>query len=101
MQYGSIRKGTIMTTAYILIGILIIPAYWHGLKTLTWFDSILVITTSNMTVNFLLLFFLYGVVCNRWTRKMSKRKGWAIWLTGLVLLLVVFRFVGGYETIVG
>ena len=91
----------LMTVAYILIGILIIPAYWHGLKTLTWFDSTLTITTSNMTVNFLLLFFLYGVVCDRATRKMSKRKGWTIWIVGLIILLVIFRFVGGYETIIG
>ena len=87
--------------AYVTIGCLMIPAYWYGRDTMLWFDSYVTITKTNMTLNFLLLFFFYGVLCDRLTKKMSKRKGWIIWLIGLVLIMILFRFVGGYATIFG
>lgn len=90
-----------MTVAYIVLGILLVPAYWYGRETMIWFAPYIMVYETYTTLNFFLLFFLYGVACDRMTRHMSKRKGWLIWIAGLVLLMVMFRFVGGYETVIG
>ena len=95
------KPKTIITISYIFIGLLIVPAYLYGRSIMIWFDSYVMVTKTNMTLNFLLLFFFYGVLCDRLTKKMSKRKGWVIWGIGLVILMLFFRFAGGYETIFG
>jgi len=91
---------TITILAYIAIVCLMIPAYWYGREVMTWFAPYIMVYESYTTLNFFLLFFLYGVACDRYTKGMSKRKGWTIWIVGLVLLMALFKFVGGYETII-
>ena len=64
-----------------------------------WFASYVSVLETNITMNFVLLFFFWGVVCDRMNKKRSKKAGWIIWGIGMVILMVVFRFVGGYQTI--
>jgi hypothetical protein len=63
----------------------------------TWFTSV----KTDITFNFVLLFFFYGILCDRLTKKMSRRKGWIVWAVGMALLMLFFRFVGGYSTNLG
>lgn len=56
---------------------------------------------SPITLNFALFLFMYGVVTDRATKKMKRWKSWLLWGIGLILILLFFRFVGGYETIFG
>ena len=90
-----------MLAVYIILGVLLVPAYWFGREAMIWFAPYIMVYEANVTLNFLLLFFFYGIACDRMTKHMSRRKGWFIWLTGLVILMIFFRFVGGYETIAG
>jgi len=95
------NRNTMMLTVYIITGCLIIPAYWYGHSIMTWFAPYIMVYKADATLNFFLLFFLYGVLCDKMTKKMSKRKGWIIWGAGLVILMLFFRFAGGYATIIG
>jgi uncharacterized membrane protein YGL010W len=56
---------------------------------------------SPITLNFALFLFLYGVTEARLTRKWKPWKSWLLWGVGLMVIMLFFRFVGGYETIFG
>jgi hypothetical protein len=86
---------------YSLIIVTAASGYWFVRSVMidqqTWF----VVLKSNITLNFVLLFFLYGVLCDKITKRVSKKKAWMVWGAGLLILLLFFRFVGGYETVFG
>lgn len=52
------------------------------------------IMSSTVTLNFVILFFLYGLVCDKYTKNMSKRKAWIIWIVGMLVLVVLLRILG-------
>jgi len=49
------------------------------------------------TLNFILLFFLWGLMSDKLTKRMSKRKGWLVFLAGIFVLILFFQLVGGFE----
>ena len=54
-------------------------------------------TTSNITVNYVLALYLYGVGADRLARRIGSRKAWAFWATGLVVIIMALRYVFGWE----
>jgi len=66
-------------------------------------DAWLYVIKSDITINFLLLFYLWGhfsdVYCKKkgWTLK--DKRGWLVWGAGLILLILFFNIVGGYTAI--
>jgi uncharacterized membrane protein len=89
------------TVLPILLILGIAMSYYPVRETMILQRSWYVATQTNVTLNFILFFFFYGVICDRMTKKMSRRKGWIIWATGMALLMVFFKIVGGYPTIFG
>lgn len=59
----------------------------------TYFRAII----SNVTLNLVLLYGIWGFYIDKATKKMSKRKGWAIFFIGIIAITLFFRFVGGYD----
>ena len=90
-----------LLVTYIIMLLLLPFAYWWGRENMLWFAPYITFHTSNITLNFVLFLFLYGIVCDKYTKHMSRRKGWIIWLVGFVVIIIVFRFIGGYETVIG
>jgi uncharacterized membrane protein len=62
-----------------------------------WIETII----SPITVNVVLFLFMWGVVADKRTKGMSRKKGWLIWGLGFVAIIIVFRFIGGMPTIFG
>jgi len=63
----------------------------------TW----LYIMESNVTLNFALLFFLWGIACDKFTKGKGRAYQWIVFGIGVAVLILFFRFVGGYETLIG
>lgn len=82
---------------YVLLGILTLFSYVYGWRILTaiGFQT----TIYQITVVFLIFLYMIGVALDKYTKKMSKRKGWVVYLVGLVLVILVFKYIGGMETI--
>lgn len=59
------------------------------------------VVRSDITLNFVVLFFLYGLLCDRYTKGQSKKKSWVIWGGGLAILVLAFKFLGDMPTIFG
>lgn len=54
---------------------------------------------SNLTVNFLLGMYLYGVVIDRWVQsRIGKVKGWLVWTAGVAVIVVSLKYVFGWAT---
>jgi len=98
---NSSRKRYWYPVAYIAIVIAVLLSYSSVRETMILQQTWLTLVKSNITLNFVLFLFLYGIFCDRLTKKMSCRKGWIIWGIGLMVLIFFFRFVGGFETILG
>ena len=62
-------------------------------------DAWLWIIKSNVTFNFILFYFLWGLASDKFTKHMPKWKGWLIFGIGLLIISSVFKFAGGMETI--
>lgn len=86
---------------YSLLILTTVSGYWFVREVMTDQQTWFLAMKSNITLNFVLLFFFYGILCDRLTKKVSKKKAWMVWGGGLLILLLFFRFVGGYETIFG
>lgn len=83
--------------SYVIIA-LFIPAYWYGVELLTLQQTYYVAILSKVSVNIILLFGLAGHYVSRYTKGMSKWKGWAIWFVVMLILILFFKYVGGLET---
>lgn len=93
------HKNKLWIPAYILVGALAIYLYFPAKEHMIVQDAWIWIIKSNVTFNFILFFFIYGVILDKITKKMSRKKAWAILIAGAVLIVVAFQFAGGYETI--
>lgn len=86
---------------YVLLGIATIIAYPIAralmIEDIAWYYKII----SNITVNFVLLLFLYGVTVDKMTKHMSRKKGWIIWGIGFIVLILFFKYVAQWPTIFG
>lgn len=56
---------------------------------------------SGVTLNIILLYFIWGVLSDKLTKGKSKRYSWTVFFIGIFVLTLIFRFVGGLETILG
>lgn len=79
----------------VLATILYLPAREHMIVQDAW----IWIIKSNVTFNFILFFFLWGIISDKYTKHMKKWQGWLIFSVGLVAIVLMFHFWGGYETI--
>lgn len=86
---------------YVLIVSFAILSYAPAKALLTTQDAVVTVIKSPITVNFVLLLFLWGLVADKVTKRVSRRKGWLLWLVGFVAIILVYRFIGGYETLFG
>lgn len=83
---------------YITAGLMILPAYYWGWQILTDERTSFVAIMSQLTVNFVLFLFLYGNIIEKYTKKMSKLKGWLIWALAMTVVIFIF-WASGMETI--
>jgi hypothetical protein len=95
----NILKKIPISVYFALITLLLIPCYYYGWNILTNTITSYLSVMSNITVNFVLFLFLYGIIVDKYTKKMSKRKGWLIFIIGFIILVLFFKYVGGMETI--
>jgi len=82
---------------YGLLAIATILSYIYGWNILTaiGFQT----TIYQITVVFLIFLYIIGKTLDKITKKMPKAKGWAVYFTGLILVILVFKYIGGMETI--
>jgi len=83
---------------YCLVGLLAMPAYIFGWQLLTDQTTSYVAIISKVTVNLMLLFLMVGIYIDRYTKKMSRWKGWLVWAIVTTALILFFKYVGGIET---
>lgn len=63
----------------------------------TW----LYVVESNITLNFVIFLFIGGLLCDHFTKGKSKRYQWTVTIIVMVIVFMFFRFVAGYETVIG
>ena len=63
----------------------------------TW----LYIIESNITLNFVLFLFMWGVVSDRITKGKPRKVQWIVFGVGMIAIILFFRFVGDFPTIIG
>jgi len=75
-----------------------IPARTHMASQWAWTWII----KSNVTLNFILIFFIWGILCDKLSKERgwstSGRRSWLLFALGIVLLIFVFKYLGGYPT---
>lgn len=81
----------------VLIGLAYMPARAIMIKQETAFNVIL----SNVTLNLVLLYGIWGLFIDKATKNKPRWFGWTVFFVGLVVLTLIFRFLGGMETIIG
>lgn len=81
----------------VLIGLAYMPARAIMIRQETAFNVIL----SNVTLNLVLLYGIWGLFIDKVTRNKPRWFGWTVFFIGLAVLTLIFRFLGGMETIIG
>ena len=84
---------------YIVLGVGVVVSYFPAREVMKLQTAWMWVVKSDVTLNFVVLFFLYGLGCDKLTRQMSRKKRWWVWAVGLVLLIIAFATVGGMPTI--
>lgn len=98
MQLKKAIGNIILKYYFIIFSILMIPAYIYGQSILTEQSTYFLAYNSKFTVNIVILFGLAGYYVSRYTKGMSKWKGWAIWFVVMLVLILFFKYVGRLET---
>ena len=80
------------------IGFSYIPARTHMISQWAWTW----IVKSNVTLNFILIFFIWGLLCDKISKERgwstSGSKSWLLFLVGIIALIFIFKVLGGYPT---
>ncbi len=84
--------------SYPVLFLLMIPAYIYGRSILISQDTTYTVFNSMLTVNIVIVFFIIGTAIDKYTKNMPKWKGWGIWAVGTLLMILMFKYVGGLET---
>lgn len=80
--------------------IVLLPlAYWYGYSVLTDQATSFTAVLSNLTANFTIFLYLFGLMIGKATKHMTRRKGWAVWAVCMLLMTMVLKFVFGWETL--
>jgi hypothetical protein len=98
LQIPKVIRQRALPICYILIAIFAIFSYLPVRDAMIVQSAWIWIVNSQVTLNLIALFFLYGLLSDRYTKKMSKKKGWLIWAIGFVILVLILRFSGGIST---
>jgi len=64
-------------------------------------DAWFTVIKGPIPLNFILFLFLWGIAADRYSKTVSQRKGWLIWGIGTAVILMAYRFLGGYGTLFG
>lgn len=83
---------------YGAIGIAMVASYMNVKDILLRQDAWVEVMQSPMTLNVVLLLFVWGVFADKTTKKMPRWKGWLIWGIGYAALILVLATVGGVPT---
>lgn len=87
---------------FAVVAVWTIAGYYPAIHEMRFFDRVwMIVRKGPLTVNLVLFLFLYGVIADRYTKKMKKWQSWLIWGVGIIAVIMFFRFVGGYNTIFG
>ena len=86
---------------YLALGIGAIASYAPMKSVMIVQTAWINIVESPVTLNFFFIFVFWGLAADRYTKKMAKWKGWAIWAGGQIAIMLFFRIVGGYKTLWG
>jgi len=80
------------------VGFSYLPARTHMASQWAWTW----IVKSNVTLNFILIFFIWGLLTDKISKdrgwSTSGKKSWGLFLVGIVFLIFVFKYLGGYPT---
>lgn len=100
--YSQMARNTYIQVAiFLLVGVLASISYYQAKSLMIVQDAWIWIIKSNVTANFILFLFMWGVFIDYATRDMPKKKGWAIWAVTLSIVILFFRFITGMETTFG
>jgi uncharacterized membrane protein YcjF (UPF0283 family) len=61
----------------------------------------LYVVQSNVTLNFVLFLFGWGVTSEQLTKGKTRRAQWIVFGIGMIAIILFFKFVGGFPTIAG
>ncbi len=90
-----------MIIAYAIIGAATLVLGTHAVSVVTDQSLGYTVDVGSLPVNGLLLYFVASVAVDRATKKLPKWVGWAILMLVLGGLTMLFRYVGGYRTVLG
>lgn len=86
---------------YLLIALAIVPSYIFCRQQMVNESIDFTAFRSPVTFNLILLYGIWGYESHRRTKSKSKSTQWLVFLTGVVMLTLFFRFVGGIQTVFG
>ena len=101
VRWADKNRNKLFVASYIFAGAVAAVSYLHAKEAMIVQDAWIWIIKSNVTFNFILFLFLWGLVADKYTKHMPKKKGWLIWGVGFIIIILIFRFIGGMETIFG
>lgn len=84
---------------YAVVAILVVVAYPFAQALMATNYPWFYIIQSNITLNFVILFFLWGVVSDIYTKGKSKKTQWIVFAVGLIALVLFFKVIGKFPTI--
>lgn len=94
-------RGIPFWVTYLILGLAIVFSYSPIREIMINQEGSFMAIMSGLTLNIILLYFIWGVASDKLTKGKSKRFGWTVFFIGLFVLTLTFRFVGGLETIFG
>ena len=87
--------------AYILVGLIVVGSYYGIREFITDQSAWAIVKVAPLTVNMLLLYFLWGVYIERKMKKHSQYKRLAVDFAGFMVITLVFRFGFNMKSILG
>lgn len=92
-------KSVGLQIVYAVVAILAVAAYAFAWELMVINRPWYYIIESNITLNFVLLFFLWGVISDILTKGKKKKVQWVVFGVGLIALVLFFKVVGKFPTI--
>lgn len=86
---------------FAVVAILAVVSYQPARELMTMQYAWIIVKKSAITVNLMLLLFLWGVTADRVTKNRARWKGWMLWGLGFAAIIVAYSVIGQYDTIFG
>ena len=83
---------------YSLLAIGAIASYPSAHKIIIDQSCMFISVISNVTLNLILVFFMWGVIADRLTKRYPKWIGWTVWGIGMVCMILFLAKGAGIET---